>query len=60
MRQAYRIGHWLWNKCRALAIFLQNQASVLFQVDIHPAAVYQCGIMLDHATGIVVGGDGGY
>ncbi|MDI8083862.1 hypothetical protein MJN69_31245, partial [Salmonella enterica subsp. enterica serovar Kentucky] len=37
--QAYRIGHWLWNKGRrALAIFLQNQVSVSFQVDIHPAA----------------------
>jgi serine O-acetyltransferase len=37
--QAYRIGHWLWNEGRrALAIFLQNQVSVTFQVDIHPAA----------------------
>lgn len=34
--QAYRIGHWLWNQGRrALAIFLQNQVSVTFQVDIH-------------------------
>ncbi len=54
--QAYRIGHWLWNKGRrALAIFLQNQVSVSFQVDIHPAAKIGRGIMLDHATGIVVG-----
>lgn len=37
--QAYRIGHWLWNQGRrALAIFLQNQVSVSFRVDIHPAA----------------------
>ena len=54
--QAYRIGHWLWNQGRrALAIFLQNQVSVSFQVDIHPAAKIGRGIMLDHATGIVVG-----
>lgn len=34
--QAYRIGHWLWTQGRrALAIFLQNQVSVSFQVDIH-------------------------
>lgn len=54
--QAYRIGHWLWNQGRrALAIFLQNQVSVSFRVDIHPAAKIGRGIMLDHATGIVVG-----
>lgn len=54
--QAYRIGHWLWNQERkALAIFLQNQISVAFQVDIHPAARIGQGIMLDHATGIVIG-----
>jgi len=54
--QAYRIGHWLWHQGRqALAIFLQNQVSVTFQVDIHPAAKIGRGIMLDHATGIVVG-----
>ncbi|MEN1634276.1 serine O-acetyltransferase, partial [Pseudomonas aeruginosa] len=35
--------------------FLQNQVSVTFQVDIHPAAKIGRGIMLDHATGIVVG-----
>lgn len=54
--QAYRIGHWLWNVGRkALAIFLQNQVSVSFQVDIHPAAKIGCGILLDHATGIIIG-----
>lgn len=54
--QAYRIGHWLWLQGRqALAIYLQNQISVAFGVDIHPAATIGCGIMLDHATGIVVG-----
>lgn len=54
--QAYRIAHWLWNKDRkALATYLQNQISVALGVDIHPAAKIGCGIMFDHATGIVVG-----
>ncbi|WP_127959187.1 serine O-acetyltransferase [Serratia microhaemolytica] len=54
--QAYRIGHWLWQQGRqALAIYLQNQISVAFSVDIHPAAMIGSGIMLDHATGIVIG-----
>lgn len=54
--QAYRIGHWLWHQGRrSLAIYLQNEISVSFGVDIHPAARIGCGIMLDHATGIVVG-----
>ncbi|HCZ8410142.1 TPA: serine O-acetyltransferase [Proteus mirabilis] len=54
--QAYRIAHWLWQQNRqALAIYLQNQISVTFGVDIHPAARIGHGIMLDHATGIVIG-----
>ncbi|NBI43426.1 serine O-acetyltransferase [[Haemophilus] felis] len=54
--QSYRITHYLWQKKRkALAIYLQNQISVAFDVDIHPAAKIGCGIMFDHATGIVVG-----
>jgi len=54
--QAYRIGHWLWKQDRkGLAIYLQSQVSVSFGVDIHPAATIGCGIMLDHATGIVIG-----
>ncbi|MBE2898725.1 serine O-acetyltransferase [Pasteurellaceae bacterium 20609_3] len=54
--QSYRITHYLWQQERkALAIYLQNQISVAFDVDIHPAAQIGCGIMLDHATGIVVG-----
>ncbi|QHM73031.1 serine O-acetyltransferase [Mixta intestinalis] len=54
--QAYRIGHWLWMQGRrALAVYLQNEISVSFAVDIHPAARIGNGIMLDHATGIVIG-----
>ena len=47
---------YLWHEGRkGLAIYLQNQISVAFDVDIHPAAKIGCGIMFDHATGIVVG-----
>ena len=54
--QSYRITHYLWNQNRkALALYLQNQISVAFDVDIHPAAKIGHGIMFDHATGIVVG-----
>ncbi|MCV6627179.1 MAG: serine O-acetyltransferase, partial [Cellvibrionaceae bacterium] len=40
---------------RSLALFFQNRISVVFGVDIHPAAQVGQGIMLDHATGIVIG-----
>jgi serine O-acetyltransferase len=54
--QTHRIGHWLWNHGReSLALFFQNQMSVEFGVDIHPAARLGHGIMLDHATGVVIG-----
>ena len=54
--QAYRIAHWLWRHNRkTLAQFFQSQISVGLGVDIHPAARIGSGLMLDHATGIVVG-----
>lgn len=54
--QAYRIAHSLWLDNReALAIFLQSQIAIVFGVDIHPAAKIGHGVMLDHATGIVIG-----
>jgi len=54
--QAYRVAHWLWQQGRtSLALFLQNRISSVFAVDIHPAARIGSGIMLDHATGIVIG-----
>lgn len=54
--QAYRVAHWLWNQDRrSMALFMQNLISVVFGVDIHPAAKIGKGIMLDHATGIVIG-----
>lgn len=54
--QAYRVAHWLWKQKRySLALFLQNQISQEFNVDIHPAAKIGVGILLDHATGVVIG-----
>jgi serine O-acetyltransferase len=54
--QAYRVANWLWrNQRRGLALFLQNRISVVFDVDIHPAAQIGGGIMVDHATGLVIG-----
>ena len=54
--QAYRIAHWLWrHERKMLAQFFQSQISVGLGVDIHPAAAIGRGLMLDHATGIVVG-----
>lgn len=54
--QAYRVAHCLWNHGRtSLAYFLQSHISMVFGVDIHPAAKIGKGIMLDHATGIVIG-----
>ncbi|MCB1646663.1 MAG: hypothetical protein KDI36_14485, partial [Pseudomonadales bacterium] len=54
--QVHRVAHWLWSQERhSLAFFLQNQMSTIFGVDIHPAATIGCGVMFDHATGLVVG-----
>ena len=54
--QGYRVAHWLWQQNRRpLATFLQNQISVVFGVDVHPAAQIGQGIMFDHASGIVIG-----
>ncbi len=54
--QAHRINHWLWHRGRkTLAYFLQNRVSEVFGVDIHPAARFGRGIMIDHGTGVVIG-----
>ena len=54
--ECYRIAHWLWHHDRkAMALFFQSRISQLFAVDIHPAAKMGRGIMIDHATGVVIG-----
>lgn len=54
--QVYRAANWLWWKgLRSLASTLQSRASEVFGMDIHPAALLGSGIMIDHATGVVIG-----
>jgi serine O-acetyltransferase len=54
--ESYRIAHWLWHEKReGMALFFQSRISELFDVDIHPAAQLGRGIMIDHATGVVIG-----
>ena len=52
----YRAANSLWNDDRhTMALFFQNRASEVFGVDIHPAAKIKGGVMIDHATGVVIG-----
>lgn len=54
--QTHRFAHALWVSGRKdFALYLQSRSSSVFQVDINPAARIGKGIMLDHATGFVVG-----
>ncbi|KAJ4828684.1 Serine acetyltransferase 3, mitochondrial [Turnera subulata] len=54
--QAHRVAHKLWTQGRqVLALLIQNRVSEVFAVDIHPGAKIGHGILLDHATGLVVG-----
>jgi len=53
---SYRVSHQLWKDGRkSLALYFQSIESEAFGVDIHPAAQIGCGILLDHATSVVVG-----
>lgn len=52
----HRFAHAVWASGRHdFAYFLQSQSSKIFSTDIHPAARFGSGIMLDHASGLVVG-----
>lgn len=54
--QTHRVAHALWSQGRKdLARYLRHQASVVFQVDIHPAVPIGAGMFIDHATGISIG-----
>ena len=46
---------WLWHAVQELAVLLQSRMSEVLHVDIHPAARIGRGILMDHATGVVVG-----
>lgn len=54
-----RIAHQLWITgdagTKMIALALQGRGSEVYGVDAHPGAVLKYGIMLDHATGIVIG-----
>jgi len=52
----HRAANCLWkNERHTMALFFQNRASEVFGVDIHPAASIKGGVMIDHATGVVIG-----
>jgi serine O-acetyltransferase len=54
--QGWRLAHRLWHDGRQpLALYIQSRLSQIYAVDIHPAARMGAGIVLDHATGIVIG-----
>jgi serine O-acetyltransferase len=54
--QAHRISHHIWTSGRPdLAFYLQGRIALAYGVDFHPAARIGSGIMIDHATGVVVG-----
>lgn len=54
--QAHRIAHALWHQGRRwMALQVQSSVSEKFGVDIHPAALIGCRVMIDHATGVVIG-----
>ena len=52
----HRLAHRLWQRERCdIAHRLSSLASAAFGVDIHPAVPIGRGVLLDHATGIVIG-----
>lgn len=54
--QAFRAAHILWTEGRTFpAKMLQSIISRKFGMDIHPAATIGYGILVDHATNIVIG-----
>ena len=54
--QAYRVAHVLWEEHRHFpAKMIQNIISRKFGMDIHPAAKIGHGLLVDHATNIVIG-----
>lgn len=54
--QAHRVANWYWTAGRKpVAQLLQMRSSEALGVDIHPGARIGRGIMMDHATGVVVG-----
>lgn len=54
--QVYRAANYYWKIGNtATAFYLQSRASQVFDIDIHPAADIGRGVLMDHATGLVIG-----
>ncbi|MEM8784358.1 MAG: serine O-acetyltransferase [Pseudomonadota bacterium] len=54
--QSHRIAHWLWTSGRGFeARYIQSRVSEVFGVDIHPAAPIGRGVLIDHASSVVIG-----
>ncbi|MDA8851989.1 serine O-acetyltransferase [Hyphomicrobiales bacterium] len=54
--QVYRAANYYWKIGNtATAFYLQSRASQVFDIDIHPAADIGMGVLMDHATGLVIG-----
>ena len=56
---AHRVAHSLWlegsDTSAFTALLLQSRVSEAFGVDIHPGATIGHGVMLDHASAVVIG-----
>lgn len=54
--QGHRMAHRLWLAGRKdFAYFIQSRSSMIFSLDIHPAARVGKGLMIDHGHDIVIG-----
>ena len=54
--QAWRVSNWLWHRERTdPALLLHSLSSDTLHVSIHPSASIGTSVLLDHATGIILG-----
>jgi serine O-acetyltransferase len=54
--QLHRVAHELWLEGDGtIARYLHGRMTMVFAIDIHPAARIGSGILVDHGTGIVIG-----
>ena len=53
--QAYRVANYWVKEKLSFSLYIQSIVSEKFNVDIHPNAKMGKGIMVDHASGVVIG-----
>ena len=53
--QAYRVANYWVEEKLSFSLYIQSVVSEKFNVDIHPKAKMGKGIMVDHASGVVIG-----